>query len=165
MTLKEEIREHYLHGHEKYLGHVSVDCVIFGFHNAELKVLLLKAGYANNWALPGGFILKDEHMDASAKRILHMRTSLDEIYLQQFRVFSDPDRSTKKINQAFLKNVGLEMERSWMFERFITVGYSALVDFTKVKPVPDNISDACEWFNIINLPEMILDHRYIFDEA
>ena len=54
MTLKEEIREHYLHGHEKYLGHVSVDCVIFGFHNAELKVLLLKAGYANNWALPGG---------------------------------------------------------------------------------------------------------------
>ena len=52
-----------------------------------------------------------------------------------------------------------------MFERFITVGYYALVDFTKVSPVPDIISDACEWFSIYDIPEMILDHRHIFEEA
>ena len=165
MTFQKEIGDHYLHGHEKYLRHISVDCVIFGFHSNELKVLLLKARYAGKWALPGGFILTNEHMDEAAKRILKKRTGLDEIYLQQFHVFSDPQRSTKKINQQFLKNVEIFMDKSWMFERFITVGYSALVDFTKVTPVPDIISDACEWFGINNIPEMILDHRHIFEEA
>ena len=165
MGLKEEIKEHYFHGHEIYLRHISVDCVIFGFHNNELKVLLLKASYAGKWALPGGFILKEEHMDQSAERILKMRTGLDKIYLHQFYVFSDPGRSTKKINQQFLKNVGFNAEKSWMFERFITVGYTALVDFTKVTPVPDNISDACEWFAISEIPELILDHKKILDRA
>ncbi|MEO8764144.1 MAG: NUDIX domain-containing protein [Ginsengibacter sp.] len=163
MTFEKELRDHYLHGHEKYLRHISVDCVIFGFHNGELKVLLLHARYAGKWALPGGFILKDEHMDHAAERILRVRTGLDEIYLQQFRVFSDPGRSTKKMNEQFLKNAGLKSFKSWMFERFITVGYYALVDFTRVAPFPDNISDACDWFSIYNLPEMILDHRNIFD--
>jgi 8-oxo-dGTP diphosphatase len=165
MTFEREIRNHYLHGHETYLRHISVDCVIFGFHKSELKVLLLNARYAGKWALPGGFILKDEHMDRAAQRILKQRTGLDKIYLQQFHVFSDPERSTKKINQQFLKNVGIKSEKSWMFERFITVGYYALVDFTKVTPVPDIISDACKWFSIYDFPEMILDHRHIFVEA
>ena len=156
MSLKEEIREHFFHGQEVYLRHISIDCVIFGFYNNELKVLLLKAGYANKWALPGGFVLKEEHMDQSAERILKMRTGLDKIYMHQFYVFSDPGRSTKKINQQFLKNVGINAEKSWMFERFITVGYTALVDFTKVIPVPDNISDACEWFSI---SETILNRK------
>ena len=165
MEFDKELREHYFKGHEKYLRHISVDCVIFGFHEHELKVLLLKAKYAGKWALPGGFILKEEHMDQAAQRILKQRTGLDEIFLQQFHAFSNPERSTKKINEQFLKNVGIKAEKSWMFERFITVGYYALVDFTKVKPVADNISDACEWFSIYDVPEMILDHRHIFEEA
>jgi hypothetical protein len=61
--------------------------------------------------------------------------------------------------------VNIKTEDSWMFDRFITVGYSALVDFTKATPVPDIISDACEWFSIYNVPELILDHRDIFNEA
>ncbi len=69
MNYKKEIEAHYLKGHEKYLRHISVDCVIFGFHENELKVLLLKAKYAGKWALPGGFVLKNEHMDLSARRI------------------------------------------------------------------------------------------------
>ena len=127
--------------------------------------MLIKARYAKKLALPGGFILKDEHMDQSAERILKMRTGLDKIYLHQFYVFSDPDRSTKKVNQQFLKNIGINAEKSWMFERFITVGYSALVDFTKVTPVADSISDACAWFNISKIPHLILDHNQIFDKA
>ena len=87
MNLKKEIKDHYLNGHEKYLRHISVDCVIFGFHNNELKVLLLKAAYAGKWALPGGFVLKEEHMESAAQRILNERTGLDKIFLQQFHVF------------------------------------------------------------------------------
>ncbi len=165
MEFQKELKEHYFKGHEKYLRHISVDCVIFGFHEHELKVLLLKAKYAGKWALPGGFILKEEHIDESAQRILKQRTGLDEIFLQQFHAFGNPGRSTKKINEQFLKNAGIKAEKSWMFERFITVGYYALVDFTKVTPVADNISDACEWFSIYDVPDMILDHRHIFEEA
>jgi 8-oxo-dGTP diphosphatase len=165
MSFEKEIKEVYAKGHEKYLRSISVDCIIFGFHENELKVLLLQAKYAGIWALPGGFILKDEHMDDAAKRILQQRTGVDDIYMQQFHVFSEPGRSTKKANKQFLKNVGIEMEESWLFDRFITVGYTALVDFSKVQPVTDILSSDCKWFNIHDIPEMILDHRNILDKA
>lgn len=165
MEFDKQLKNHFLKGHEKYLRHVSVDNVIFGFHQNDLKVLLLKTKYAGQWSLSGGFILKDEHADAAAERVLKERTGLEKIFLQQFYIFSDPGRSTKKMNQVFLKNIGVKVDKSWMFERFISIGYYALVDYTKVNPAPDNISSACEWFSIENLPEMILDHRNIFDEA
>ncbi len=165
MGLKEDIKEHFLKGQQKYLHNISVDCIIFGFHENELKVLLLNAKYAGRWALPGGFILKEEHMDDAAKRILQQRTGLDDIFLQQFYVFSAPDRSSKKINQQFLKNTGVSIANSWMFERFISVGYSALVDFTKVQPVADIFSAACAWFNIHSIPKLILDHNDILEKA
>lgn len=165
MEFDKQLSNHFLKGHEKYLRHISIDCVVFGFHENELKVLLLKAKYAGKWALPGGFILVLEHLDDAAKRILKERTGLDKIYLHQFYAFSDPERSTKKINQEFLKNMGIKAEKSWMFERFISVGYSALVDFTKVQPVADIFSDECDWFNIHKIPEMILDHENILEKA
>jgi 8-oxo-dGTP diphosphatase len=90
---------------------------------------------------------------------------LSDIYLQQFHVFSEPDRSTKKINTQFLKNSGIELKESWMFERFITVGYTALVDFTKAALIPDSFSIDCKWFNIKEIPELILDHQNILDKA
>ena len=164
MEFDKELKAHFLNGHEKYLRHVSVDSVIFGFHQNDLKVLLLKAKYGA-WSLSGGFILKDEHSDTAAHRVLKERTGLEKIFLQQFHVFSHPARSTKELNQQFLKNIGIRIDKSWMFERFITIGYYALVDFTKVNPTPDIVSEACEWFSIDDLPEMILDHRNIFDEA
>lgn len=165
MEFQKELRDHFFKGHEKYLRHISIDCIIFGFHENELKVLLLKAKYGGKWALPGGFVLKEEHMDDAAKRILKERTGLDEIYLQQFHVFSTPDRSTKKMNQGFLNSINIKTEESWMFERFISIGYSALVDFTKVQPVADIFSDACEWFNIYDDPGFILDHKEILQKA
>lgn len=165
MEFRKELKEHFLKGHEKYLRHISIDCITFGFHENELKVLLLKAKYAGKWALPGGFVLKEEHMDNAAKRILKERTGLDEIYLQQFHVFSAPERSTRKINQRFLSNIGITADGSWMFERFISVGYSALVDFTKVQPVADLFSDAIGWFNVHEIPELILDHGEILKKG
>ncbi|MBU0695482.1 MAG: NUDIX domain-containing protein [Bacteroidetes bacterium] len=166
MDLRNRISSHYQNGQEIYLRNISIDCVIFGFHENELKVLLLHTLYSNLWALPGGFILKEEHMDDAADRILLDRTGLDNIYLQQFHVFSKPERSTKEINQKFLKNLGLELEESWMFERFVTVGYNALVDFNKVKKLESDIfSSKCEWFNIDSLPDMHLDHQEIINTA
>lgn len=165
MSFDKKFGEHFLNGHEQYLRHISVDSVIFGFHKNELKVLLLKVLYASGWSLPGGFVLKDEHLDDAAARVLKERTGLDNIYVKQFHVFSAPERSTKKMNEEFLQNVGLSISDSWMFERFITVGYSALVNFSKVQPLEDDFSSACEWFNIHDIPPMILDHREILNAA
>lgn len=165
MKPEKKIKEHFLKGHQKYLRHISIDCVIFGFHENELKVLLLKARYPDKWALPGGFILKEEDLDQAAERILKERTGLDKIYLQQFHVFGDPQRSNKKISEEYYKNIGLINMDSWMFDRFISIGYSALVDFTKVQPVPDLLSESCSWFKIQQLPEMIFDHKNILEKA
>ncbi len=165
MGFKEEIIKHFVNGRKKYLPNISVDCVIFGFHQNELKVLLLHAKYANQWALPGGFILKNEHMDEAAKRILKERTGLSNIFLQQFYVFSEPKRSSKKINRLFLKNSGVSIKDSWMYQRFISVGYWALLNFKKAIPVADVFSTACEWFNVDDVPSLILDHNSILKKA
>lgn len=165
MEFDKALKNHYLKGHEKYLRHISIDNVIFGFHQNNLKVLLLKSKYAGLWSLSGGFILKDEPIDTAAQRVLKERTGLEKIFLQQFHVFGEPGRSTRKVNQQFLKNIGVSLGKSWMFERFITIGFYALVNFTMVNPKPDSLSESCEWFSIDGLPEMILDHRNILDEA
>ena len=91
-----ELKEFLLKGHKSFLQHVSIDCVIFGFHENELKVLLLQWKDTNRWCLPGGFIQKAEHIDDAAVRILKSRTGLDQIYLRQFYAFGDPARDRKK---------------------------------------------------------------------
>src|SRR3954462_3373304 len=83
-------------GHLYYLPHLSIDCVIFGFHDGELKVLLLQWKDTLKWCLPGGFIYRDEHVDDAAIRILQSRTGLNNIYLQQFHAFGNPDRERGK---------------------------------------------------------------------
>jgi 8-oxo-dGTP diphosphatase len=149
-------------GHLYFLPHISVDCVIFGFHSNELKVLLLQWKDSLKWCLPGGFIFKDEHMDDAAVRILESRTGLSNVYLQQFRAFGDPNRERGKHSfHKFLKPQG----STWINERFITIGYWAIVDFTKVKPMPDVFSKSCAWFDIHSVPKLILDHNEILKEA
>lgn len=165
MKFDDKLKEHFHSGHKKYLRHLSVDCVVFGFHDNELKVLLLKPKYAVDWALPGGFILINEELGKAAHRILKERTGLQKIYLQQFHSFGEPKRSTREINKWFLKNSGIELKDSWMFERFISIGYSALVDFTRVQPTPDILSEKALWYDIRHLPTLILDHKNILSKA
>lgn len=164
MDYDEFVKDFFYHGHERYLPHISIDCVIFGFHENELKVLLLKQKNVKEWALPGGFIFKEEEMDEAVKRILMERTGLTNIFLYQFQTFGSTNRSSSSANKQFLKNVPVKKD-SWLFDRFITVGYYALVEFSKVKPIPDLLSEKCDWYNVHEIPELIHDHRKIFDEA
>lgn len=148
-------------GHEYFLSHLSIDCVIFGFHNNELKVLLLEWKDTHRWCLPGGFIYKDEHIDDAANRILKLRTGLDKIFLKQFHAFGDPSRDRKKHGFKIPRDIG----KSWLWERFITVGYWALVEFSKVVPTPDEFSKSCVWWDVQNVPNLILDHNDIVTTA
>lgn len=140
-----------------YLPHISIDSVVFGFHESSLKVLLTRLKGTGYWILPGGYLGKDEELNQAASRILTERTGASDIYLQQFRIFSNINRS-----EDFFADYP---ENLWHRQRFLTVGFYALVDFTKVEPAVDEYSDACEWKDVLDLPEMGMDHRLIVDKA
>jgi 8-oxo-dGTP diphosphatase len=166
MAIEKTLKDFVIEGPEIYLPSLSLDCVIFGFHENQLKVLLLKMKNAKQWALPGGFILKNEEIDNAAKRVLKERTGLSEIFLQQYHVFGKPKRSDANFHRRVLKKDGIEIaENHWIFQRFITIGYYALVEYSYVDPRADNFSDLCSWCDINDLPEMMMDHSQILDKA
>ncbi|PJE46102.1 MAG: NUDIX hydrolase [Sediminibacterium sp.] len=149
-----------------FIPGLSVDNVIFGFHNNQLKVLLLACKDQKHWMLPGGYVLKTESVDAAAERVLFDRTGLHKVYLQQFSVFGDPKRSSAQLVKGLVKSMDLdETLNQWFLQRFITIGYYALVEFEKVKPIPDPLSLACDWFDIDQLPRLIFDHQAIIEGA
>jgi 8-oxo-dGTP diphosphatase len=153
------------HG-EQYLDHISLDCVVFGFHSNQLKVLLLHMRKTGEWVLPGGFVHESESLEVAANRVLKMRTNLDKIFLRQFNVFSDPLRSKRNPAVSDLILSGMTYpEASWFDQRFISVGFYALVEFSQVQPQPDELSDVCEWVNLDEIGTLMLDHNEILNKA
>ena len=152
---------------ENYLPSLSIDCVIFGFHENELKVLLLKLKKADVWALPGGFVEKSQDIDMSAASVLKLRVGMDDIYLRQFHLFGKANRiahdhASKMIKQGIMP----EANRSWFERRFVSIGYYALVEYSKVKkPTPDMTYETCEWRHFNDLPSMMIDHHSIIAKA
>lgn len=166
MTKNKTIRELLIAGEHNLLPTLSIDCVILGFHENQLKVLLVKHRHREMWALPGGFIGKDEPTEAAAYRVLKERTGLSEIFLQQFHVFGETERTQKEFHIQDLKKDGISVsEDLWILQRFVTIGYYALVEFSKVSPATGTLTEKCDWWDIHSLPIMILDHRKIFDKA
>lgn len=151
----------------------SIDCVIFGYQNQELQILLLQWKHEKVWALPGGFIRLNEDMDEAAQRILSDRTSLDDIFLNQFHTFGNKKRSKTnskvepKEKEQFIKKLLGEDEFiiNWLTKRFISTGYFALVNIEKTDPQPDLLSEACEWKSIKEIPALIMDHVEIVHKA
>ncbi|MFC0515245.1 NUDIX domain-containing protein [Mucilaginibacter angelicae] len=162
MLSKQQLIEYSEEARKNYVNHISIDCVVFGFHEGQMKVLLLKTNDEEKWYLPGGFVLNEEPIDTAADRILKERTGLDKIFLQQFRVFGDPDRS--KVHNDMYAGM-LPKEENWFSGRFISIGYYALVDFFGVIPHPDQFSELCAWRDLDDMPEMQLDHENIYKSA
>lgn len=157
MELRKLIEEKSGTNYALYLPHLSIDCVVFGFHNACLKVLALRLKGQPLWGLPGGYIQKDEAIDDAANRILKDRTGATNIYLQQFRAFGQVSRS-----EGFFEGYD---DTIWHKQRFVSVGYYALVNFSEVSPVVDEYSDACEWLDVQHLPPFMMDHGRMLDTA
>lgn len=157
-----------------YLSHLSIDCVIFGYQTKELKVLLSKFKFGQgSWSLPGGHILKTEGTDQAASRLLKQRTGLENIYLEQFRVFGRENRITdsnyREIVKADLRQYGKqwfdEEAIDWITSRFVSIGYYALVNMDNVTPLPGEFDEYLEWYPVNGIPEMIHDHSEILTVA
>ena len=151
---------------DKIISQLSIDCVIFGFRENQLKILLLKWKNLNIWSLPGGFVFQNESTDEAAHRILGHRTGIKNIYLEQFNVFGGTHRCFGDTHRLLMESEGFKYDPAhWVCQRFVSIGYYALVDFSKVTPMPDELSDACDWFDINEMPHLALDHPHIFQKA
>lgn len=127
---------------------LSVDCVIFGFEDARIKVLLIKRSIEPEygvWALPGGFIQYTENIEAASARVLKERTGVTNLYMEQLGAFGEIDR--------------------FPIKRVITIVYYALVKpgQYQLNPGPD-ASDA-KWFNLSDLPYLPFDHEKIIQAS
>lgn len=159
---------------EQYINQLSIDCVIFGYQEKRLCVLITKLDFTGDfWTLPGGFILQEESINDAALRVLELRTGLKNIYLEQFHTFGNVPRN----NNAALEEVrNLNKEKfaefeikstflNWLSKRFISIGYYALVDINKVVPQLMEIDQSIDWYNIEELPDLIMDHKEQVNKA
>lgn len=151
---------------DRFELNTSVDCVIFTIKENSLKVLLTSLLDKNNWMLPGGFIGKKEDADTAAQRILEERTGADSVYLQQFKVFSNPDRFS--FGPLFL-NIDLDDEQKneilSLPKRVFSIGYFALVNFESLKLTGGVYDEDTTWIDVLHLPDLMHDHEIIVQEA
>ncbi len=146
---------------------LSIDCVIFGFDRKDLNILVLKWQGLDSWALPGGFIGKDEDMDIAATRILEERTGISLPYLRQFHTFGKVNRRNNSQDLDIIdhSNKKFAIPIRWLEQRFISTGYLSLVDMRQSKPTPDILSESCQWKPVKELPELLFDHMDIVKKA
>jgi 8-oxo-dGTP diphosphatase len=127
--------------------YVAVDCVILGYQEEEIKLLLYPRSFEpskGKWSLLGGFVQDNESADEAAARILKQTTGLEQIFLEQVSSFSDPKRDPEA--------------------RVISLAYFALIriDLHDEVCVKEN---GAYWIPIRKLPNLIFDHQEMFEKA
>ena len=136
--------EYYIE-HQKIL--VSVDCIIFGFEQNKLKVLIghraMNPG-KGEWSLYGGFVRNEESVDEAADRTLFELTGLRNVYMRQVGAFGNVDRDPGA--------------------RVVSIAYYALIN---VKDYDEKLmkEHGVEWVNIEELPQMFSDHQRMIVRA
>ena len=126
---------------------LSVDCIIFGFDNEGLKILLIKRDFEpekGKLSLMGGFLKKEESLNDAATRVLNHYTGLQNIYMEQLYAYSEVDRDP--------------------VERTISVAYYALINIENHNTELIKNYHA-EWFNISHMPKLIFDHNEMVAHA
>ncbi len=126
---------------------VAVDCIVFGFDDDRLQLLLVKRRFdpcRDCWSLMGGFVGRDENIDDAAARILENLTGLRDVYLEQLFTYGEPDRDPGG--------------------RVISVAYYALIRTDRLDSEAGNRYSA-RWFTFENLPVLVFDHTEMVDKA
>ena len=127
---------------------LTVDCVVFGFDEAALKVLLITRDvppFRGHCALPGGFVQLDETLEEAARRELREETGIERLFLEQLYTFGAVERDPR--------------------ERVVTVAYFALVKLSDHKIVAATDASRAAWFAVDDLPALAFDHGDIVDAA
>lgn len=124
----------------------SVDNVIFGFDEGDLKVLLIKraaAPYADSWALPGDLVYPNEDLDAAGERVLEELAGLANVYLEQVKTFGAVNRHP--------------------LGRVITVAYYSLIKISDYQITPASFAQKAQWHSISQVGKLAFDHNAILN--
>src|SRR5881394_941388 len=127
---------------------LTVDCVVFGFDEEELKVLLIERGlepFKGKWALPGGFVRVDETLDEAARRELAEEAGLKDVFLEQLYTFGAVDRDPR--------------------ERVVSAAYYALVKLAAHETKAATDATDARWFALSKVPKLAFDHAEILAAA
>lgn len=155
-----DIEELITHGEKYFLPNLSIDLVIIGYQEQQLKCLLLKMG--SKWSLPGGYIALQESVEDATYRILYERTGLRKPHLKFLSVFGDGQRSFHEEFKSYFDKHGLPWsEDLWINKRFVTLAFYSLVDIDNTHPIAGTYAEEAAWFSLDDLPAMWLDHAQI----
>ncbi len=127
---------------------LTVDCVVFGFDEANIKILLIEralAPFEGSWALPGGFVRVDELVSRAAARELEEETGVKPAFLEEVGCFSALDRDPR--------------------ERVVSIAHYALVKLSDHATRAATDAAAAEWFDVTALPTLAFDHADIVRAA
>jgi 8-oxo-dGTP diphosphatase len=127
---------------------LTVDAVVFGFDDQDLKVLLIQRGvapFAGKWALPGGFVRMEEGLEAAVRRELREETGLSDVFLEQLYTFGEPGRDPRG--------------------RVVSVAYYALVKLAEHHVLAATDASEAAWFAVADLPPLAFDHEKIVEAA
>jgi ADP-ribose pyrophosphatase YjhB (NUDIX family) len=155
-------------GYLEYRSNLTIDCAIFGYHDGDLKLLLVKNKILVKWCLPGDYIKKHEFLDQAAARITVERSGIKNLFLKQFKAFDDAER---KANGAYnpkklFELTGVKIDKdNWLTGKTVSVGFYAISDIVQATPRADFLSSECNWFPIDDLPELGFDHARMVREA
>jgi len=123
---------------------VSVDCVIFGYEDRQLKVLLIESDleeFSGLFSLLGDLVRPDEDLDAASYRILKERTGLDNVFLQQVHTFGAVNRHPSG--------------------RVVSAAYYALINMNHYKL--GNSDKEVTWHAVNSIDQLAFDHKKILD--
>jgi 8-oxo-dGTP diphosphatase len=132
------------HSYEFPRAALTVDCVVFGLDEEDLKVLLIQRDippFEGRWALPGGFVRVEESLEDAAKRELAEETGIRNVFLEQLYTFGDVDRDPR--------------------ERVVTVAYYALVNLQGHAIQATTDARNAAWFALDDIPKLAFDHNRI----
>lgn len=127
---------------------IAVDCIIFGFDDEDLKVLLFQREIeplAGQWSLIGSFVKVHESATTAAHRILTELSGLENIYMEQLYCFSDVDRDAGG--------------------RVVSVAYWSLIKIEDDNPDFKIDGHTSKWVSLSNIPPLVLDHNAMIEKA